>query len=47
MYKPLAASTLMRMNKREIIQLLRIAEHNERVNEKTLKLKQITLRNCF
>lgn len=37
MYKPLADSTLMRMNKRELIQLLRIAEHNERVNEKTLE----------
>lgn len=31
MYKPLADSTLQRMKKTEIIELLRIAEHNARV----------------
>ena len=31
MYKPLADSTLQRMKKKEIIELLRIAEHNAKV----------------
>ena len=31
MYKPLADSTLQRMKKTEIIELLRIAEHNAKV----------------
>ena len=33
MYKPLADSTLQRMKKTEIIELLRIAEHNAKVAE--------------
>ena len=33
MYKPLADSTLQRMKKIEIIELLRIAEHNAKVAE--------------
>ena len=33
MYKPLADSTLQRMKKTEIIELLRIAQHNAKVAE--------------
>lgn len=36
MYKPLADSTLMAMTKKEIIEHLRIAEHNHRVCEKQI-----------
>lgn len=36
MYKPLADSTLMNMTKKEIIEHLRIAEHNHRVAEETI-----------
>lgn len=36
MYKPLADSTLMRMTKKEIIEQLRIAEHNFRAMEETV-----------
>lgn len=33
MYKPLADSTLLRMPKKEIIELLRTAEHNAKVSQ--------------
>ena len=33
MYKPLADSTLHNMTKKEIIELLRIAEHNAKVSQ--------------
>lgn len=33
MYKPLADSTLLRMPKKEIIELLRVAEHNAKVSQ--------------
>lgn len=33
MYKPLANSTLLRMPKKEIIELLRTAEHNAKVSQ--------------
>lgn len=33
MYKPLADSTLLRMPKKEIIELLRLAEHNANVSQ--------------
>ena len=33
MYKPLADSTLHRMTKKEIIELLRTAEHNAKVSQ--------------
>lgn len=33
MYKPLADSTLLRMPKKEIIELLRTAEHNTKVSQ--------------
>lgn len=33
MYKPLADSTLIRMPKKEIIELLRTAEHNAKVSQ--------------
>lgn len=36
MYKPLADSTLMRMTKKEIIEQLRIAEHNFKAMEETV-----------
>ena len=36
MYKPLADSTLMDMTKKEIIEQLRIAEHNFRAMEETV-----------
>lgn len=36
MYKPLADSTLMGMTKKEIIEQLRIAEHNFRAMEETV-----------
>lgn len=36
MYKPLADSTLMGMTKKEIIEQLRIAEHNHRAMQETL-----------
>lgn len=36
MYKPLADSTLMNMTKKEIIEHLRVAEHNYNVVEETL-----------
>lgn len=36
MYKPLADSTLMSMTKRELIDRLRIAEHNQKVADETL-----------
>lgn len=36
MYKPLADSTLMRMTKKEIIEQLRIAEHNFRAMKETV-----------
>ena len=36
MYKPLADSTLMRMTKKEIIEQLRIAEHNHRAMQETV-----------
>lgn len=36
MYKPLADSTLMSMTKKEIIEQLRIAEHNHRAMEETV-----------
>ena len=36
MYKPLADSTLMSMSKKEIIEQLRIAEHNHEVCEETI-----------
>ena len=35
MYKPLADSTLMGMTKKEIIEQLRIAEHNHRAMQET------------
>lgn len=35
MYKPLADSTLMGMTKKEIIEQLRIAEHNFKAMEET------------
>lgn len=37
MYKPLADSTLMNMTKKEIIEHLRVAEHNHRVCEETIE----------
>ena len=36
MYKPLADSTLMGMTKKEVIEQLRIAEHNFKAMEETL-----------
>lgn len=36
MYKPLADSTLMRMTKKEIIEQLRIAEHNHQAMKETV-----------
>lgn len=36
MYKPLADSTLMGMTKKEIIEQLRIAEHNFKAMEETV-----------
>lgn len=36
MYKPLADSTLMRMTKKEIIEQLRIAEHNYQAVKETV-----------
>lgn len=36
MYKPLADSTLMRMSKKEIIEQLRIAEHNYQAVKETV-----------
>lgn len=36
MYKPLADSTLMSMTKKEIIEQLRIAEHNFKAMEETV-----------
>ena len=36
MYKPLADSTLMGMTKKEIIEQLRIAEHNHRAMQETV-----------
>ena len=36
MYKPLSDSTLMSMSKKEIIEQLRIAEHNHEVCEETI-----------
>ena len=36
MYKPLADSTLMSMNKKELIEQLRIAEHNHEVCEEAI-----------
>lgn len=37
MYKPLADSTLMSMTKKEIIEFLRVAEHNAEVSQETLE----------
>lgn len=39
MYKPLADSTLMNMSKKQIIEQLRIAEHNHRVCEESNKIQ--------
>ena len=39
MYKPLADSTLMGMTKKEIIEQLRIAEHNFKAMEETVNQK--------
>lgn len=36
MYKPLADSTLMRMTKKDIIEQLRIAEHNHQAMKETV-----------
>ena len=36
MYRPLSDSTLMSMSKKEIIEQLRIAEHNHEVCEETV-----------
>lgn len=44
MYKPLSDSTLMNMTKKEIIERLRIAEHNHRVCEETIDQQY---RNCM
>lgn len=38
MYKPLADSTLLRMPKKEIIELLRVAEHNAKVSQEWVVL---------
>ena len=43
MYKPLSDSTLMSMTKREIIELLRIAEHDAEAMRETLNQQA---RNC-
>lgn len=37
MYKPLADSTLHSMTKKEIIELLRIAEHNAKVSQEQVE----------
>lgn len=44
MYKPLSDSTLMNMTKKEIIEHLRIAEHNHRVCEETIDQQY---KNCM
>ncbi len=44
MYKPLADSTLMGMTKKEIIEQLRIAEHNHRAMQETLNQQA---KNCI
>lgn len=44
MYKPLADSTLMAMTKKEIIEHLRIAEHNHKVCEEQIEQQY---KNCM
>lgn len=44
MYKPLADSTLMNMTKKEIIEHLRVAEHNHQVCEEQIDQQY---KNCM
>lgn len=44
MYKPLADSTLMNMTKKEIIEHLRIAEHNHKVCKEQIEQQY---KNCM
>lgn len=47
MYKPLADSTLMGMTKKEIIEQLRIAEHNFRAMEETVNQQAENFKRLF
>lgn len=46
MYKPLADSTLMNMTKKEIIEQLRIAEHNFRAIYQCFSYDTVDSRYC-
>lgn len=45
MYKPLADSTLHSMTKKEIIELLRIAEHNAKVSQEQVEQQAENLKD--
>lgn len=45
MYKPLADSTLLRMPKKEIIELLRVAEHNAKVSQEWVEQQAENLKD--
>lgn len=47
MYKPLSDSTLMGMTKKEIISVLRVAEHNHKVCEEQLEQQYQNILNNF
>lgn len=47
MYKPLSDSTLMSMTKKQIIEYLRIAEHNERVTQEQIEQQYKNVLNNF
>lgn len=47
MYKPLADSTLMGMTKKEIIEQLRIAEHNFKAMEETVNQQAENFKKLF
>lgn len=45
MYKPLADSTLLHMTKKELIELLRIAEHNAKVSQERVEQQAENLKD--